>query len=127
MTKEEVARSYLSFLEQGKVKEIVTLFTKEGIVISPVYGTLPASEFYETLADDTSSSELTFDGLFYEKESDRISLLFDYIWRLKKGNIVKFKVVDILEMTSENKIKKLTIIYDTVHSREEIKKLRAAT
>jgi len=28
-----------------------------------------------------------------------------------------FKVVDILELSPENKIEKLTIIYDTIHSR----------
>ncbi len=120
MTKEEVARKYLFFLEKGEMDKVVDLFTRDGVVESPLYGVLSAKEFYKTLAADTNSSKLSFDGLFFEKNTNRVSLLFDYVWVLKNNKTVEFKVVDVLELTSENKIKKLIIIYDTVNARSLI-------
>ncbi len=122
MTKEEVAQKYLSFLEKGGEDKIIDLFTDSGIVVSPLYGVLSAKEFYKTLLADTKSSELHFDGLFFEKNTNRISLLFDYKWTFKNNEQVDFKVVDVLELTSQNKIEKLTIIYDTVNTRNLLKK-----
>ncbi|WP_378173444.1 nuclear transport factor 2 family protein [Aquimarina sp. SS2-1] len=124
MTKEEVAKKYLSFLEKGEMDKVIGLFTDNGVVISPLYGALPATEFYRKLSEDTASSRLNFDDLFYEKNTNRISLLFDYNWTLKNKKKVKLKVVDILELTSENKIQKLTIIYDTVQSRKMVEELK---
>ena len=124
MTKEEVAQNYLSFLEKNEVDKVISLFAEDGIVESPLYGTMPASKFYKALADDTTTSKLKFDGLFLEKDSNRISLLFDFNWELKDGKRVVFKVVDIIVLNSENKIEKLTIIYDTVHSRSAIEELK---
>ncbi|AXT49910.1 nuclear transport factor 2 family protein [Aquimarina sp. BL5] len=117
MTKEEVAKKYLFFLEKGEMKNVVDLFTQDGVVESPLYGVLSAEEFYKALAEDTNSSKLRYDGLFFEKNTNRISLLFDYVWELKNSKTVEFKVVDILELTPENKIKKLIIIYDTINAR----------
>ncbi len=122
MTKEEVAHQYLSFLEKGEVDNVVDLFTDDGIVESPLYGVKPARTFYKLLSEDTSSSELKFDGVFFENNTNRISLLFDYKWSLKNGKVIEFKVVDIIELTTENKIKKLAIIYDTVGARNLINK-----
>ncbi|WP_109300716.1 nuclear transport factor 2 family protein [Aquimarina sp. AU474] len=122
MTKEEVAHQYLSFLEKGEMDNVVNLFADDGIVESPLYGIKPAKTFYKLLSEDTSLSELKFDGLFLENNTNRISLLFDYKWSMKNGNVVEFKVVDIIELTSENKIKKLAIIYDTVNARDLLTK-----
>ncbi|MDH7445770.1 nuclear transport factor 2 family protein [Aquimarina sp. 2201CG14-23] len=118
MTKIEVAEHYLSFLEKGEVDKVIALFTDNGIVESPLYGVLPAREFYRVLAEDTNASELQLDGVFSENNSNRISVLFKYIWTLKNNTKVEFKVVDILEFSSENKIEKLIIIYDTIEARK---------
>lgn len=124
MTKEDVAKKYLLHLENGEIDKVVGLFTENGIVISPLYGVMPAKQFYETLAVDTNSSKLTYDGLFFEKDTNRMSLLFDYQWELATGESVEFKVVDVIELDSENKIEKLTIIYDTVEARTSLNALK---
>lgn len=118
MTKEELAKKYLEYLENGEIDRVIQLFTKDGMVVSPVYGTMVAKEFYYALAADTKASKLNFDGLFVEENSNRISILFDYHWTLKSDKIVTFKVVDVLELTFDNKIEKLTIIYDTINVRD---------
>ncbi|SHI37471.1 nuclear transport factor 2 family protein [Aquimarina spongiae] len=124
MTKEEVAHNYLDFLQNGDIDQIVELFTDNGVVVSPLYGTKPAKDFYTVLKNDTNRSILRFDGLFFEEDTNRISLLFDYYWEISNGETVQFKVVDIIELSPENKIEKLTIIYDTVHSRKAIEDIK---
>lgn len=117
MTKKELTKKYLEYLENGEIDQVIQLFTEDGIVVSPIYGTMVAKEFYYALAADTKASKLNVDGFFVEENSKRVSILFDYYWTLKSDEIIKFKVVDVIELTSENKIEKLTIIYDTVNVR----------
>ncbi len=127
MTRQEIAHNYLLFLEKSEIDKIIDLFAEDGIVESPLYGTLSATEFYKALANDTNASQLKFDGLFFEEDSNRMSLLFDYYWELKNGDKVKFKVVDLIELDDNNKIKKLSIIYDTVQSRKALESLNSST
>ncbi|WP_062058487.1 hypothetical protein [Aquimarina longa] len=124
MTEEQIAHYYLSYLENSETSKIIKLFADNGVVESPLYGIMPADKFYKVLANDTTTSKLKLDGLFFENGRNRISLLFDYSWELKNGKKVVFKVVDIIELDSKNKIEKLTIIYDTVHSRVAIEELK---
>ncbi len=121
---ETIAQNYLSFLEKGDIPKILSLFTKDGTVVSPVYGTKPAREFYQHLSNDTHKSVIKFDGIFFEKEKHRIALLFDYQWVLKNHKKVAFKVMDIIDFNDNLKIEKLTIIYDTVVSRDLVKSLK---
>lgn len=69
---------------------------ENAIVESPLYGIGPNREFYPILLEDSGSSVLKFNGVFPEKETDRIALLFDYHWTLSGGQTVDFKVADII-------------------------------
>lgn len=120
MTKEEIAKMYISHLEKGNTEQIIALFSKDGMVDSPIYGFKKASDFFKELKEDTISSELDIQGIFEEKETNRMALYFNYNWTLKNKKSVNFDVVDIIEFDHENKINKLKIIYDTVISRKLI-------
>ncbi|MCV6628737.1 MAG: hypothetical protein OIF50_02645 [Flavobacteriaceae bacterium] len=50
-----------------------------------------------------------------------ILLYFNYKWVLQSGKTVAFDVVDIIELDTNYKIKKLTIIYDTKEVRDNFK------
>ncbi len=121
MDYEGIARSYLSSLEKGDLQGILSLFTENAIIESPLYGIRDAGEFFCILLEDTHSSVLKLNGVFPEGEKGRIALLFDYHWTLTNGNTVKFRVVDILEFNTSYKIEKLTIIYDTAGIRNLFK------
>ncbi|WP_299157048.1 nuclear transport factor 2 family protein [uncultured Tenacibaculum sp.] len=123
MTKKEIAKTYISHLENGKIKQVIALFTQNGIVESPLYGIKKASDFYLELSNDTTNSELSLLGIFEEQESNTIALYFTYKWTLKNNQIVKFDVVDIIEFDNDNKISKLKIIYDTVIARKLVEQL----
>jgi len=117
MSKKEIAKKYIEYLEQGKTECIIELFSDNGKVTSPIYGTKLASTFYNNLNEDTLKSKLIINGIFEEEDSNRIALYFKYNWTLKNKKNVTFDVVDIIAFNSKNKIIQLHIIYDTVKSR----------
>lgn len=123
MTKKEVAEKYIEFLENGKIPELINLFTENGVVHSPIYGLMLAKDFYPKLNDDTNNSELKLDTIFEDEQSNKIALYFKYIWTLKSDKVVEFDVVDIIEFNAENKITDLKIIYDTVISRKLVQEI----
>ncbi|MEL6639417.1 MAG: nuclear transport factor 2 family protein [Bacteroidota bacterium] len=111
------AKRYFELLERGDTEGIIGLFAPQGRVQSPLYGLLPAPEFYSQLAADTRDSRLEWDGLF-GAEDGRLALVFYYNWTLASGAEVRFKVVDLLELDAQGTITQLEIIYDTALSRQ---------
>jgi hypothetical protein len=117
MSKKEIAKKYIEYLEQGNTEDIIDLFSTNGQVTSPIYGTKLASSFYNNLNEDTLNIKLIINGIFEEDSLNRIALYFEYNWTLKNKKNVTFDVVDIIEFNANNKITHLHIIYDTVKSR----------
>jgi len=114
-----IASNYLRYLEEGNTQKIVSLFAKDGMVSSPLYGLMPAQEFYTQLAKDTTASQLISKGIFKDTLKKQVALFFTYHWTLNNGSQSSFEVVDILEFDDVLEIKKLTIIYDTAHTRKQ--------
>ncbi|APZ47110.1 hypothetical protein BW723_12815 [Polaribacter reichenbachii] len=123
MNKKEIAKQYITHLENGNIKQVVALFNENGMVDSPLYGIKKADEFYRELNSDTANSELHLKGIFEENDSSSLALYFTYKWTLKNNKKVEFDVVDIIEFDNQNKINKLKIIYDTVTARKLVEAL----
>lgn len=123
-SKQEIAELYIKHLSDGKMKSITFLFSKDAIVLSPVYGEQKAVEFYKILGADTNTSVLTSKGFFDEADSNRFALFFNYEWEIADGNLVNFDVVDIFELDGHKKIKKLQIIYDASESSKMVQQLK---
>jgi ketosteroid isomerase-like protein len=113
----EIVKNYIDLLEKGDIRDVISLFSKSGVVYSPIYGKKSAEKFYNDLAEDTTESKLTIKGIFEEPDSNRVALYFNYKWTLKNDEKVNFDVVDIIVFDDEGKISELHIIYDTVQSR----------
>ena len=118
----KIAALYLQYLEASDLTKLLSLFSDKAIVKSPLYGKMNAVDFYKTLFKDTITSRLSMDGIFVEEGSNRFTLVFDYCWKMKNNEEVKFKVVDIIALDNFSKIKELHIIYDTVESRRAFTK-----
>lgn len=110
MSYQEIVRAYLKALEESNYNSIVELFTKDGVVDSPLYGKKEASEFYQELFKDTNTSTITLLDIF-ENENSAVGY-FHYNWVLKDGTLVSFDCVDVFKI-KERKIYYLKIIYDT--------------
>ena len=123
MNKLAISKSYIEHLSNGDLEQILNLFAENAVIISPVYGKQNYMDFYTQLFADTNNSELHIKGIFEDAMTGNIALHFNYQWTLKNNSRVDFEVVDILEFDNDDKIEKLSIIYDTVQSRKLVEQL----
>lgn len=115
----KIFRKYLDALNEGSLEKVLSLFDDSAIVVSPLYGDIPAADFYKDLFADTSRSETTLLNMFEAMGDNNpvktaVALHFQYKWTLKSGKIVEFECVDVFELAKDSKkFTKLKIIYDT--------------
>jgi len=120
MTPDQLARTYLDALGQGDLDAMLSLFTADGQVHSPLYGPKPAASFFPELFGATSESNLTLQGVAEgrtETGAPLVTLWFRYDWLMAGGARTEFDVVDVLELAPDGRIATLRIIYDTVLAR----------
>ena len=103
---------YLAALEVGDAKRVLALFAPDGIVYSPLYGAVPAREFYPTLFADTAEIRLGLRRVFRD-DREAVAFWFDFTWVLAGGTSASSTIVDIAELTEDGLISSLHIIYDT--------------
>jgi len=111
---------YLTALGSSNVPAMLALFAPDAVVHSPLYGDVPASEFYPQLFSDTGAAELTLLGTMRGESvagGPLVSFLFHFDWTLPNGTSAPFDVVDVAKLSPDGLIADLRIIYDTVHVR----------
>ena len=117
----EICKQYLDALNEGSLEKVLSLFDPNAVVVSPLYGEMPATTFFKVLFADTNRSETKLLNIFESISGNTsLALYFHYIWTLKSGKIIEFDCVDVFEITPDKKIfTKLKIIYDTVPIRAD--------
>ncbi|HYD95187.1 MAG TPA: nuclear transport factor 2 family protein [Noviherbaspirillum sp.] len=126
MTTRELCERYLGALNAGNVAQVLALFDQDAMVLSPLYGRMPAGRFYADLFADTGRSETRFVNLF-ESPSGQVALQFHYRWTLSTGRVVEFDCVDVFELNADRSLfAGLTIIYDTAPLRADFEAARSA-
>ena len=117
----EICMRYLDALNEGSLEKVLSLFDPNAVVVSPLYGEMPATTFFKVLFADTNRSETKLLNIFESISGNTsLALYFHYIWTLKSGKIIEFDCVDVFEITPDKKkFTKLKIIYDTVPIRAD--------
>ena len=117
----EICEKYLIALNESDLEKVLSLFTKDAVVVSPLYGEMAVTDFYRDLFSDTKKSETKLLNIFNSIDSrGSLGLHFHYTWTLQNGSVVEFDVVDVFELSKDrNCFTKLTIIYDTYPIRDE--------
>ncbi len=110
---QQIAETYLEYLEQANLEGILSLFDPQGVVISPIYGQRSARDFYEALLADTQNSETKMLDILINPQNKCLALFFHYRWTLSHGDMVSFDCVDLFRLNHDHKIISLRIIYDT--------------
>jgi SnoaL-like protein len=111
-----LADAYLLGLQAADVDAVVGLFAPNGMVHSPLYGILPAGDFYAKLFADTDDAQLTMRGVLRGNTpagTPLIAIWFHFDWILRSGEPAPFDVVDVLKLDDAGKIATLHIVYDT--------------
>jgi len=109
--------AYLRALGTRDADLAISLFAPDGVVDSPLYGLLPAREFYPALFEDTAASVVTLRKLMVSDDFSTIAFWFDFDWVLADGSPAPFTVVDIAELR-DGLITALRIVYDTYPLRD---------
>ena len=128
MSKQNVVKAYFQGLEKGSYPDVIKLFSPNAIVHSPLYDQeVEASRFYKELFSVTRSSKITLKNIFISPDNPNTAAgHFVYSWTLKDGTPLRFECVDVFDFVPESdKIKLLTIIYDTYNRREGGAKIRS--
>lgn len=113
-----IIKSYFQYLTQKDYPSLIQLFAENAVVISPLYGEKLAADFYRELFADTAQSEIILQNIFISSmQTNTAAAHFQYHWTLKNGRLTHFNCVDIFEFTSDYKITRLSIIYDTYQTR----------
>lgn len=123
MIHKETLKKYLQFLEAEDYENLISLFSKEAVVHSPLYGTVLATQFYKDLFKDTAQSKLTLINLFRGESPHTAAVHFQFDWTLSNGTKAPFEVIDICQFSSDGKIDELKIIYDSAKTRPAFEKL----
>jgi nuclear transport factor 2 (NTF2) superfamily protein len=106
--------AYLERLAAGDLTGVLELFCDEAVVNSPLYGRMPARDFYTQLFGDTDQSKITpIDVLFSADTPRRAAVRFEYDWTLGNGTPTWFSCIDVVEFDEDWRIRELTIVYDT--------------
>jgi hypothetical protein len=120
MTPQDLVASYLHALTTADVGLVLSLFTEDGRVHSPLYGPMPAAQFFPALFTDTRESILTLRCVMQGNDADgaaTVSFWFHFDWRLPSGVAAPFDVIDVAQLAEDGRIETLHIIYDTVDVR----------
>lgn len=123
MNHNETLKKYLQFLEAGDYEKLISLFSKDAVVHSPLYGQVDAAQFYNDLFEDTSESKLTLLNIFTGEKENTAAVHFQFDWTLSDGTAALFEVVDVCKFLSDGKIEELKIIYDSAKTRPAFEKL----
>jgi steroid delta-isomerase len=128
MTHETLVDEYLEALAEGSTERVLALFAPGGQVESPLYGTLPAVEFYPALFADTGQSRLTLRTTMEGQLGALpvVSFWFDFEWTLANGEPAPFTVVDVAELDADGLITTLHIVYDTAPIRAAFERQHSA-
>ena len=119
MTPQQLADDYLGALGRADLGAVLSLFGPGAVVHSPLYGPMPAAEFFPALFGVTRESRLTQRGVLHGTGTDGtelVSIWFRYDWHLADGAQVTFDVVDVLELAPGGQIAALHIVYDTAQA-----------
>ena len=117
---EELVATYLRALSTADVDLALTLFAADAVVHSPLYGPLPATEFFPTLFADTGQADLKLKSVMQGHDSSgrvTLSFWFHFDWRLPSGVPAPFDVVDVATLDDDDQITALWLVYDTVEVR----------
>ena len=117
---EDLVATYLRALGDSDLDLMLSLFTPDAVVNSPLYGPLPAVQFFPGLFADTSRATLTLRATMTGTDIDGgsvVSFWFHFDWRLPSGAAAPFEVCDVVRLADDGRIRELNIIYDTVDVR----------
>jgi|GEM_PF-823103 len=114
MSSEKLIQSYCKALLENDLTAMLLLFSEQATVQSPLYPLMKASDFFRKLFQTTYRTKVKYKNVFSRSLLPGvIAAHLELAGGPKNGVLVEFEAVDIFELDANQKIQRLTIIYDT--------------
>jgi ketosteroid isomerase-like protein len=110
----QLVRRYLAAMAKGDLEGVTACFSADGVVLSPVYGTVPVRAFYERLFADTVRAEVDIRTIYVaEDRADRVVAHFAYRWERMSAPMMDTHLLDLFDLTPDGqRIMRLRILFD---------------
>jgi len=118
---EKLCRNYVSAMESGDLEALLANFADDATAKSPIFGELPAREFYAYVLGEISGRSMTLKTIFTgSRDSSRAAIHVVYTRTVGGGEPATIEGVDVFDLTGDgSKIAAVTIIYDTAPVRSD--------
>ena len=117
MNDKELVNAYVAALDAGDLDGLLALFAPGAVVHSPLYGSVPAPEFYKEMFAKSGNSKGTLLGVLGRGQTAEgrplIAFWFRFDWVLASGTHAPLDVVDLCELDDQGRIANLNIVYDS--------------
>lgn len=110
----KICKQYLNAINERKLDVIMELFKPDGIVSSPLCGTMSVRAFHERLFEKQPKTITRIQNIFATVNSvSGLALHFSHTWLLDNGKSIEIDGIDIFEFTPDGtRFAKLTIVFD---------------
>lgn len=120
MSHETMIREYYRILQKHSYDPLMTLFSKEAVIVHPIFGNMPATDFFKILLDRAKSHEIAILTLFSALEQrNRMAVYLNAKFTTKDNTKFDEHSVHIFDFSTEGLIEKLTVVIDTYPFRGE--------
>jgi SnoaL-like domain len=112
---ERLCRNYLATTEAGDLEALLSNFTDEATVTSPISGKQPARDFYTNVMRITSARSFALKHIFIGTSAPSSAAVhFAYTRTIENGKPATIECVDVFELTEDfSRFTSVRIIYDT--------------
>jgi hypothetical protein len=126
MDTKQLVKVYVKALDSMNLEEVLKLFSPSAVVYSPMYGKMPARDFYSTYFAETTQVDVTLLGILGQGEGTMGQVITGYWarfdWVLPTGVHAPFEAVAIMELDNQGLIDQFHIIMDTAFIRPAFEK-----
>jgi hypothetical protein len=122
----QLVKTYLKALDSMNLEEVLKLFSPGALVYSPMYGKMPARDFYSAYFAETTNADVALLGILGQSQGTTGQMITGYWakfdWVLPTGVHAPFEVVVIMELDNQGLIEKFHIVMDTAFIRPVFEK-----
>lgn len=111
---------YFELMTSSDIEGIIDMFERDGYVLSPFLGKMPAPDFFRKLSGVSSASKLTVFDVLLGKNGDSAAAHFEYDWTLASGEQFVFQGIDYFKFGQNSKFASMSIFYDTHPIRQDV-------
>ena len=100
--------------KQHDYAEVIACFAEDAVVVHPIFGRQPAAGFFESLFAKTTADKLTVKTIFHSPDNPATAaVLFFDEWSSADGTEFKNDIVLIFDFDRDDRVRKLTVVFDT--------------